>query len=371
MARGKKKKEQHYKNPNGYGTVYKLSGNRRKPYYVRVTDGWELSFDDNNIPHKRQLYIPLGSAETYDEGMQMLKEYNERKRMGFDALKPTVTFGDLYDIAIPRHIADLNPSTVNGYNAAKKRLEPIFKTPIRDLKTNVLQQLIDNVYTIEHVGKRVLECIKTSCSIVFDYAEQNDIVTKNYANYVKIPKIETVSKKRPFTPAEIDILTNHDSLLYVDTILILIYTGLRIDELLMTRIEDVYLDDRYFITGSKTDAGKDRIIPIPHRIDKYIRKWYDKNQTYLIHDDNGNRISQYYYRDKIFKPLLVTLGIPAHLPHECRHTFATITDNAGINRVAQQKIIGHKGKGVTERTYIHKDVQDLVDEIDRVLPQLH
>ena len=26
--------------PNGYGSVYKLSGNRRKPWAARVTDGW-------------------------------------------------------------------------------------------------------------------------------------------------------------------------------------------------------------------------------------------------------------------------------------------------------------------------------------------
>lgn len=27
--------------PNGYGSIYKLSGNRRKPWCVRVTQGWE------------------------------------------------------------------------------------------------------------------------------------------------------------------------------------------------------------------------------------------------------------------------------------------------------------------------------------------
>jgi len=31
----------YMKMPNGYGSVYKLSGNRRKPWAARVTDGWE------------------------------------------------------------------------------------------------------------------------------------------------------------------------------------------------------------------------------------------------------------------------------------------------------------------------------------------
>lgn len=31
------------RNPNGYGSVYKLKGNRRKPWIVQKTKGWELN----------------------------------------------------------------------------------------------------------------------------------------------------------------------------------------------------------------------------------------------------------------------------------------------------------------------------------------
>ena len=41
------------KNPNGYGTVVKLSGNRRKPYAVRKTIG----FNEKVIPYIFQLVI--------------------------------------------------------------------------------------------------------------------------------------------------------------------------------------------------------------------------------------------------------------------------------------------------------------------------
>ena len=49
------------KNPNGYGTVVKLSGNRRKPYAVRKTVG----FNEKGHP----IYLPIGYAETREEGM--------------------------------------------------------------------------------------------------------------------------------------------------------------------------------------------------------------------------------------------------------------------------------------------------------------
>lgn len=32
--------------PNGFGSVYKLSGNRRKPWVARKTTGW--TFDEEN-----------------------------------------------------------------------------------------------------------------------------------------------------------------------------------------------------------------------------------------------------------------------------------------------------------------------------------
>ena len=34
--------------PNGFGNVSKLPGNRRKPYRVRVTVGWELDTETGN-----------------------------------------------------------------------------------------------------------------------------------------------------------------------------------------------------------------------------------------------------------------------------------------------------------------------------------
>ena len=57
------------KNPNGYGTVAKLSGNRRRPYMVRKTNG----FDKNG----KQTYIIIGYYATREEGMIALAEYNK------------------------------------------------------------------------------------------------------------------------------------------------------------------------------------------------------------------------------------------------------------------------------------------------------
>ena len=69
------------RNPNGYGTVVKLSGNRRRPYAVRKTAG----FNEKGYP----VYKNIGYAETKAEGLMILAEYN-RNPYDIDLHKITV-----------------------------------------------------------------------------------------------------------------------------------------------------------------------------------------------------------------------------------------------------------------------------------------
>lgn len=59
--------------PNGYGTVKKMSGKRRKPYIIQVTTGWEI-VEGKKAKQKR---ATLGYAATRAEGLQVLAEYRK------------------------------------------------------------------------------------------------------------------------------------------------------------------------------------------------------------------------------------------------------------------------------------------------------
>lgn len=48
-----------------------------------------------------------------------------------------------------------------------------------------------------------------------------------------------------------------------------------------------------------------------------------------------------------------------HTTHDCRHTVATLLDNAGANETAKRRILGHAGGDVTERVYTHKGLRQL------------
>lgn len=367
MARGRKPKNPRtYKNPNGYGTVYEIkSGNRRKPFVVSITTGWDIVIGKDEKPRKRQKKAIIGYAETYEKGMAMLADYHKRKNAGIEIVRNDATFAEIFEIAMPRHVQGKSDNLRRAYNSAFGHLKAIHNIAISEIKTGTMQQQID-IAVKKGKGYVTLSNIKFACEIVFNYALQNDIINKNYAEFLTVPpKVSTKTKKTPFTNEEIMKVWN-SKMENSASVLILLYTGMRINELLKIKTEYIFLKDRYMVTGSKTDAGKDRIVPIALPILNIIENLYNEENEYLIME-NGKQISPDNYRRKIWRPIMEDLHM-SHVPHECRHTFCTICDDAGMSEATLQKIVGHKGKNVTQSVYIHKDAKKLVAAIDAVWP---
>ena len=58
--------------------------------------------------------------------------------------------------------------------------------------------------------------------------------------------------------------------------------------------------------------------------------------------------------------LSTTIGINTyHTPHDCRHTFTSLLDSAGVNQVCIDRLFGHASKSLTPRTYTHKSIEEL------------
>ena len=141
---------------------------------------------------------------------------------------------------------------------------------------------------------------------------------KKYNETVKLGKPVTVHDKQPFTAEEIQTLwDNVDKIEGVDTVLMLIYTSCRINELLK-EIEDANLEERWIKTGSKTASGKGRIVPIAKKIIDIVKARYNPVTKRLIEID-GKPVTYYEYKRYIFEPVMEQLGMN-HTIHETRHT---------------------------------------------------
>lgn len=115
--------------------------------------------------------------------------------------------------------------------------------------------------------------IKSVMSLMFDYAIEYELIDKNYARAFKLSKEDVkennkIDKKHiSFTEEELNILwENVESMEYVDVILIQCYSGWRPQELGLIKLSDVNLEDGFIIGGMKTDAGKERVVPIHSKI---------------------------------------------------------------------------------------------------------
>lgn len=335
------------RNPNGYGSVFRLSGNRRKPWAVRLTKGW--------TDEGRQSYRYLSYHATRREAMQALASYNTNP---YDVDESNITFGELYERWKDRHFKNLSKNTTKGYVTCAEYCKPILNIKIKDIRTIHLQNLIDSL----NKNHGTLKIVKSLMNQVFKLAMELDIIQKDYSKFLKIGKHVTIKQKSIFTDTEINILwANLDKYKYMDTILIMIYTGMRIGELLNLKKEDIDLiEQTVTVKESKTEAGQNRIIPIHPRIKDLIQSRYEySNSDYLI-TNITNKASLAYndYRSRLFNPIMETFNM-AHTPHDCRHTFATLLNDAGGNITAIKKMIGHESFALTEKVYTHKKVSEL------------
>ncbi len=334
------------RNPNGYGSVVKLSGNRRKPYCARKTVGWK----DNGQP----IYRALGYFADRPSAVLALAEYN---RDPYDIDEMKVTLIELYERWSERDFPKMALNTEKGFRTAIKKCNPLHNVPYRRIKAYQMQEIIDGCG-----GYSMQGTIKSLFSRLDDYAQELDIITKRASGLVHTAPIAP-KEKQIFTEEEIQMLWDNKDMPYVDTVLILLYTGLRIGELINLKTENINLSEGYFTGGSKTRAGKNRIVPIHDRIYELIKNRSGRGCEFLLSHSGKKFTTNLYY--PIWRDLMKSLGMK-HTPHECRHTFRSRLDSAGANKVCIDLIMGHASSSTGERVYTHKTVQELKNAITLV-----
>lgn len=336
-ACGKKQAPQQrkrLKRANGTGTVYKLSGRRTRPW----------------VAQKQR--VTIGYYETRTEALTALerlsgKDLTERYNM---------TFEDVYNEWKKEHYRDVGPSAQVSYDHAYKIFSELKDRKFRSLRTADYQAIIDN-----HANKKnsTVSKYKQLITQMSTWAIREDIITTNYASYVKIPELKKVEKSI-FTDEDIEKLRKDNSEAAM-IVLMLIYTGMRISELFELPIAACY--DKHVIGGEKTEAGRNRVIPIRPEGRKYFEYFKAKaSGELLLSGYDGDKIAS-NFRKRQYYPLLERLGIEKKNPHCTRHTFTTWAVNNGVKPETLQKILGHT-KYETTMGYFHADIDELVSAVE-------
>lgn len=355
------------KNPNGFGTVYKLSGKRRKPWIARVTVGYETVEDELNPSQnkRKQVYKTLGYFKTRTEGIKALALYSDDPDF-FGVKEEKPTFREIWeDNVLPQLEERLAEKSFLNYKYVFSYFSKIADKPVNKIKLRDVQSIFDEM---SNLSTGYIGISKIVFNHIWKYALKNDYVQKDFSALVDVRSLATKKQKTVFTPVEIERIYRSIGDNNVSRIVfIMLFTGMRIGEVFSLEKNNIHLNERYMIGGSKTEAGKNRVIPIHKIIHPIIEDALNDTRNtskYLFCAARGGKINyeKFIYQFKDFMKECET----NHTIHECRHTFISMTSGRKFDQTRIKRIVGHKTNDITIDVYTHFYIEELIEEMDKL-----
>lgn len=334
------------RNANGMGSVYSLSTRKnkrklRRPWVARV------SVNEHGERQKQKI---IGYFETKVEAVEALMIYNKDPQYFKNS---EVTFDTVFQMYFKEHKEKISEIRIKDIQSQyKKNFDPIKNIPIQSFTPIILQNFMDGI----NKSSGTKGSLKSILKGVFKYAQKLQIIKENYSELIEIGKKEKVVIRKVFSRQEIEFLFSQTTNeMMAKHILIMIYTGIRVNEYLSLKMEDFDLENFTIRTGSKTEAGKNRLIPIHSKIREFLKN---------VLTEKTNKSSYEAFR-KHFKAFLLKYNeLGEHTIHDTRHTFASMLSTAGANEVAITEMIGHTNISTTNKIYTHKDIKELSQTIE-------
>ena len=412
------------KRANGSGCAAYLGNGRRKPWGAKITIGKDIN--GRNIYHFIDTFETelqaLVCLENYHKNPTPLyikenkynriltfptKPYplvpieNPNKKIIEKVKRENYTFKQLFEKFKELKMLTKDEEKQEKIYQVKKKNKPFSRNYCRSMMTafHNSELLYDRVYKdlrasdfIKHLkeSKKGIESQRQMVNLYMNldkFALEEDIIDKGYAQFipnisnkkeVKKAKNKSVEKERLFTYEQIDYLWNlktrssglkehskkEREMFIRDFWLMLIYSGMRADELLSLYTANIFLDDNYLIGGLKTEAGINREIPIHPAVKHLYEKYYNPNNEFLFMQPNGNKVDYDYYLYH-FKHNFKNLHpeISEHTAHDARHTLRNELRKLNVKDIIINSIVGHSNDDVGEDIYSHISIKEKFEAI--------
>lgn len=273
--------------------------------------------------------------------------------------KPT-TFSQLYTTWEPTHRA--GKSTMDCYKAAYKHFSPVWNQPFREIDIDDLQACVDDCTK----GKRTKENMKALCGLLYKYAIPRHLATMNLGQYLIVSGEASEGRSAIPLDALQKLETAIGTVPYADYVVAQCYLGFRPSEFLELDIPSYDPKNRTFTGGAKTEAGKNRVVPVSPKIQWIVdRLTQNRIAGNVFCSSRGTKLSIREYRDLFYKVLdMAGIDNPVekerhrYTPHSCRHTFATMLKNVTGSDKDKLSLIGHTSTEML-RYYQDTDIESL------------
>ena len=330
---------------NGQGTAYKTASGNWQVEFCAYTRG---------VRHRRT----KGGFRTKKEALAYLPVL---QGIVPEPARKTLRLADAHALwQETRRYQKLSDDKKSHYRTAWNRLTDLHYRDIASLRFCELQAAVDAAPGKFYPKRDV----KNLLSHLYKIAIREEALTaaQDRIQYIELPDTPA-SEREFFHSAEVAAIwaDYRDGHAIAGYALDMIYTGMRPGELRQITKANVHLDERYMIGGIKTDAGKERVIPLAEVILPVIRAQLEASRHGLIdwneedfYDEWGEMVNR--------------TGIRPLPPYCCRHTAATALDEAGVDRTVIMEIMGHKDYNTT-LIYTHVSPERKVEAINRIQPE--
>ena len=341
--------------PNGFGQISEIKqGNLRNRFRAMVNVG----FREDGRPIAKILK-PQGYFATYNEAYIALLEYHKDPR----AFGDKTTLRDLYPKWKEEYLKDKKSSHAKYIlDYGFRQCSSIVDMPVQEIRVKDIKRVMD-----ENAGipKGSMTQVRNFLNQIFDYCVTRELIERNPAReYVGKTKISAEKHHKPFDEWEISTLWAHSGEnIFVDMVLIGCYSGWRPSELCDLRTANISSDT--MTGGMKTDAGKNRVVPIHPKIQPLVEKYRAEDNEYLFCRKGKHILYQYYMKE--FKKLMKEYQLDSgHKPHDCRVQFISALKAAEVDEYIIKRLVGHSITDITENIYTHRSVSQLREAVEKI-----
>lgn len=346
---------------NGTGCAYYST--RYRYWIAQVIDGYREPDDKTKpmIPIKRT----KGGFKRREDALAYCAMVKAEKNK---TAVINMTLKEVYDAWDPWYSPRVDPDTFGCYRAAFAHFKSLHDVNIRNISAGDLQKCMDDCPR----GHRTHQNMKCTAGLLWAYAVDHNLADKDITENLYIGKGASVQRE-PLTDIEVEKIRKEIGKdRYAAYVYALCYLGYRPGEMLEIRKEQVHEREGhlFIIEGKKTDAGRDRIVPVHEKIESIIRQQLSTDGTeYLFPMHIISRkgtfkgfkvMTDNYFNKYAFRPLADRLGIPKNkVPYSARHTFSDKLKNAEGTDKTKAALIGHSDYKFTQKKYQSTDMDEL------------
>lgn len=219
-------------------------------------------------------------------------------------------------------------------------------------------------------------------TLVFGFAEEQELITKNPMDKVECPKLQkkkvdalTQEQAQQFFSLLPSVPLDFRCMLYL-----FITTGLRRGELLGLQWGDIDFDNltieiKRNVTYTKRNGivvdtpkteNSERTIPVlpvvAELLKKYKREFYpfSRGNAFVFPSEKSDKLPRNPHAiTRRVKNFMKKNGLPDLSPHDLRHSCATLLLNNGADIKSVQEILGHTDASTTLNFYVRADMRNM------------